>query len=396
MWNSSFQRVVFFHVPKTAGTSLGEYLRQQYPADQTWIQSTPTDFSFRDEGIGRYSYVSGHIPLGDFLDDFSDPSWLKIVVLRSPLTHLPSRFYYHQSVHHHIVDPTDLDLFHRACRMSLTEFLEQGDDEEFITYFDNPQIRFLLGMGAEPITDAHVTEAIHLLDRCEIVGLRERLLPCAQLIARELGREIPSSLPTLRTGQNNPFRLDLAERSAIAAISARTVYDEQIFRWAIRRFDDQLRAFDLAIPSVDVAPDSSPCFLYDVVRSLERDVVNARWGQEARLINDQIILHPPAPDVGSAEIRIKNMPLAGQRKLSARLVVPDPNGPVIVFSIALHRDDVPIFETSHSLPGGSSSEITGLVPAIFGNIELVLRTKVAPPAEHNFYATAIFEAAQVL
>jgi hypothetical protein len=343
-------------------------------------------------------YVSGHLR-PKLHGEFFDRQWLKVLLLRSPLTHIPSQFYHFRHAHNHDTEQNS-DLLARAESMDLATFLRCGDSNfDFRPLFDNPQIRFILNLRNEALTNAHVDEAISILGDFDVVGIRERLLQTAHVVAGKFGKPAPQSLPRLRTGgANNQFYIDAAPRDTIDAILDRTRFDDQLFRWAWARLDRQTGALRQSVP-VDAPPASAegrPIMLFDLFMDERRQVRNVAWGSDGMTLGNQILLHPPMPDLGRAEIWMEEVELAGQSQISAEVHLPDSNSPDVIFSCSLSSGEQTIAETQVQISAGQRVTMkTAILPPRFGKATIRLGTQVAPGCDRNHYASAIFHNAKI-
>jgi hypothetical protein len=80
----------FFHIPKTAGTSLGEFLRSLYPKDERFDFIKPEQLIGMSRAeINRHRYFHGHV--GNLLYPFLDRDVPTITFLRDPFEQSISR-----------------------------------------------------------------------------------------------------------------------------------------------------------------------------------------------------------------------------------------------------------------------------------------------------------------
>jgi hypothetical protein len=395
-----FDRLAFFHVPKTAGTTLGDTLGKWFSPLESWLQPNSQDYvTFREGvGTGTLRYVSGHLR-PKLHGELFGPDWLKVLLLRSPLTHLPSQFYHFSHAHNHDTEQNS-DLLARAKSMDFPTFLRSGDSNlDFLPLFDNPQIRFILNLRNDPLTNAHLDEAISIMSDFGVVGVRERLLQTAHVVAAKFGRPAPRSLPRLRTGgANNPFHIDSASRDAIDAILERTRFDDQLFRWAWARLDRQTGTLQDSLP-IETPPRSAeerPIMLFDLFIDERRQVRNVEWGTEGMTLGDRIVLHPPMPEFGEAELWMDDVELAGQSQISTEVHLPDVNSPDVIFSCSLICGEQVIAETHVQISAGQRVTMkTAILPPRFGKATIRLATQVASGWDRNHYASAIFHNARV-
>ena len=138
--------LVFFHIPKTAGTTISSIIRPLYSKEECYICSSDNrthlqgniDFAnLDDEQKRKYKYISGHLEL--FLLHNIPQDYIAITFLRNPVERIISLYYFILKTETHHLH-TRLN----ESNISLKEFVLGGFWEEV----DNGMTRRLSGIGS--------------------------------------------------------------------------------------------------------------------------------------------------------------------------------------------------------------------------------------------------------
>jgi hypothetical protein len=259
--------MIFMHIPKTAGLTLRDIIRRQYPPDEIYLPHYPPEHR-----VNYVRYLRGEAPRPDPLPGGPNHRFLELLralpagrrdQLRVVMGHI--WFGIHEPLRQPFTymtvlrDPVDriLSLYHhRATRhdlgMTLEEFLRAGRDLQL----DNNQVRHLAAtpdadIRFEPATPEMYDRAIENLDRhFSVVGLTERfdltLLAAAKAFGWSrlgyLSQNVSSGRP--RKEQLSPELLKILDRH--------TEYDRALHRRATERFPAMLERLDID-PERDLA-----------------------------------------------------------------------------------------------------------------------------------------------
>lgn len=178
--------IFFMHIPKTAGTSFNNYIRQYfgYGMSHTHIQTTPLE---RQQEMARTShFLSGHITLEHIPTIFSDRSGVhRHTIVRQPLKQLHSHIGWVKGIaldpngdfyrkHHSLVQQMGRDLFQTdLSNPENLKLLVENLDGFQIDFFDNIQTRYFLDYRPDRVSQADCDQAIANISRFKTIGLTE-------------------------------------------------------------------------------------------------------------------------------------------------------------------------------------------------------------------------------
>ena len=175
------QKLIFLHIPKTAGTSVRAIVEQEYPKDacvQVYTNS-PEFYETIREAVAKAKALYGHTFYG--IHEWFDIDVRYIAFVRNPI-HRVISFYNHQ-----LLDKNSLHYEEVHDRgMTIRDMLHAGSSLEM----NNLMVRIISGYGGTDITDdtALWDNAIANIERhFEFVGLTERMPESVNILAQRLG-----------------------------------------------------------------------------------------------------------------------------------------------------------------------------------------------------------------
>ncbi|MGE3804343.1 MAG: sulfotransferase family 2 domain-containing protein [Gemmataceae bacterium] len=236
-------RLIFLHVPKTAGTSTAALLKRSFHAEEVarlengispfdficWLRALPLDRK------RRLRLVLGHMGFG--VHAFLPEESTYITVLRHPVDRIISLYYF-------IVRNTDHPWHEIIARMSFMEFAL----DPVSTIVDNFQVRMLAAEDGVildgPLTDKHLERARHHLERhFALVGFQEHMAPFVERL-QHLIQAAATPLPNVNV---TPGRPRVAE---LSAFDQRKILDKNHLDARLNEFARQLPACALATDRV--------------------------------------------------------------------------------------------------------------------------------------------------
>ena len=239
-------RIFFMHIPKTAGTSFNNYIRQYfgYGKSHTHIQTTPLA---EQQAMATAShFMSGHITLEHIETIYAGTDNLDIhTIVRDPVKQLHSHIGWVKGIalvpegeffkkHHHLVQKMGRDLFNTDLSdpRNLKALADNLDGFQ-IDFFDNIQTRYFLDYRPDRVEQKDCDNAIDNLSRFKTIGLTE-----------DFGHYTGEFCDYYRieqkpiTSVHNPSRVrplfDVNDPDTLAAIEPMVRYDRQLYQ-AIRQ-----------------------------------------------------------------------------------------------------------------------------------------------------------------
>ena len=239
-------KLIFLHVPKTAGSTFRHIIERQYNSNSI-LHLYASDFgeelaAISPNQIDRLRVVMGHFYFG--AHNFLSHPTTYITFLRDPIERVISHFYYarHAPAHH---------FYDSARKMSLNEFVEyssrmSNESGTALGYFsDNDQTRQLAGQCGVPSFGTSSDELLkiakkNLAEHFAVVGITEKFDHSLILISRLFGWRHP-----FYTKQNVTRRRPHKEqlpRETLSVVEANNELDLELYRYAKKLFQDQIRA----------------------------------------------------------------------------------------------------------------------------------------------------------
>ena len=231
--NQNFQLLIFIHIPKTAGTTLSDVLKQQYKkSDIITIHGTVEENveKFQEkyyQNQNTVRLIKGHMTYG--LHKVLDCPYTYITVLRNPVSRIISVYYYllQSNLHpqHHLVKGK-----------TLAEFVSSG------TAHNNGQTRFIAGQ----YNPSDRGQSINLLERAKnnlkenftVVGLTERFDETLMLLKRKLDW-VYMPLYVKQNKSKKPDKATITE-DTVTLIQNQNSLDIELYQYATEIFEHRL------------------------------------------------------------------------------------------------------------------------------------------------------------
>lgn len=261
------QKMVFFHIPKTGGTSLNAYLRAQFPTEQRalHIERPHKGGAWTKSNLASKSLITGHLDYDRMGELVSLEGAWRIIVLREPAALLRSQLAWVER----LADPANAamlagfpgdiqSIVRRESGMGPAAFLAGLTDYER-GLFDNVQLRTLLSLpGKIPLAESHVAPAAERLASFNLVGITSRLEDFLHLLAFHR-RWLPHRrYPRLNIGQDAHFaRIDSGDSALAASVEELTRFDKQLYARACVIFEEHMRQMREALQREH--PQASDC-----------------------------------------------------------------------------------------------------------------------------------------
>ena len=229
------QTAIFFHIVKTAGTTLHQIIDRHYQPDETyWIgtKGHPLEHftSLSEADRAKIRLLRGHMVFG--LHTFLPGPSIYFTLLRDPVERTLSYYYFIRRTPEHYCH----DLI-TSNDMSLEEFLENKADDLII----NGQTRVLAGKKWHKECTEGAVEAAkrNLREHFTIVGLVERFDETLHLLKRALNWQ---NLYYIRqnVGTNRPGMDGLPPATLDAVIKANQ-FDIELYQYATELFEEKIR-----------------------------------------------------------------------------------------------------------------------------------------------------------
>ncbi len=223
--------VLFLHLPKTAGSTLGLILKHQYPLGVIRFDGNPKVgwkygrfASFYKSSARRTRCIFGHYPFG--VHRYVRKPFTYITLLRDPVERVISLYYYIRRSPGHY-------LYKHVINMSLNEFATANFSQN-----SNNQT-FLISGGSNNIQTAKK----NLRKFFSIVGVTERFNESLFLMKKQLRwRNMPNYVSRNVT-KNRPSTNEVSPQ-VVELIKQKNQLDIQLYEFAQHLFDTKLKSLD--------------------------------------------------------------------------------------------------------------------------------------------------------
>ncbi|HVV92410.1 MAG TPA: hypothetical protein VHD15_03220 [Hyphomicrobiales bacterium] len=222
-------RVVFLHIPKTAGSSVNRYFKRHLGSARSggsvffFDGMTARELAVAQARAERARFIGGHFG-GRILAEIRRPDDLVFTFLREPAARLRSHYSY---------DRTHPDGTETARRLALAEYVA-SDETEALAATDNVMARQLavaydFAQSADMPLDAIAEAALGTLATLDFVGLVETIDDDLSALAGLCGLPPPPRAPRVNaTSRGHAGAEDAAALRALAG--PRLDADERVYR----------------------------------------------------------------------------------------------------------------------------------------------------------------------
>ena len=262
--------LIFLHIGKTAGSTMRQVLRRQFPSSEIMLVRSPTRDPKRLRREDTLAYfaglpeaerarprlILGHTIFG--LHEFVPRPSTYITLLRDPLSLVVSQYGYVRRTPGHWLHET-------ALRLSLEEYVQSGLSLEM----DNSQTRAISGDVSTEFgrCSREMLEAAtrHIDQSFTLVGLTERFDESLVLLGKAFGW---SRLAYMRVNVAPSRQRKALPSETTDMIRRQNVLDQELYDRTVEAFQRSAEAY--------------PAFDHDLRRLRRRNLVYRPWGQLRR------------------------------------------------------------------------------------------------------------------
>ena len=214
-------KVLFMHIPKTAGTSFNTFAESYLPKDKAITQVQTENKQKYPLFNASYYYVSGHLSLDALRENFDLNNFDLYTILREPYRHLHSHLNWVKAV----VDAPDSGFAHEhpevvqkmAMQIGTLDLSKPEILSEFVQdlggfgldFFDNCQTRYFLDHRPIKVTREHLENALTNLECFTDIGITEQYQAFTQRFCHRIGvAYCEQQAPLNKAKSENLFDLD--------------------------------------------------------------------------------------------------------------------------------------------------------------------------------------------
>ena len=245
-------RIVFLHIPKTAGSSIHSILSEQYVAEEICPERFDGIASMSEEQLSRYRCFSGHFTRRS-VDRIPGKNYV-FTFLRNPEKRILSLYYFWRSHRSSVVQAGNLVGPRFARELNLEEFLG-CTEAAVLDAVDNAMTRQLVDGDHYLRFEEYRTKApeklvenvVDYLKNMEFVGFQENFSNDFNDLLARLHIPVPGVIPNINTRATNSHELRFEEVDeqiitdlARERLQQLTALDQQVYAQAIELFTQKI------------------------------------------------------------------------------------------------------------------------------------------------------------
>jgi hypothetical protein len=235
------QRIIFLHLPKTAGLTLHNIIERQYTPqnihtiDPSGVMESVQAFkNLSAERRAEIHLLKGHMNFASELHKSLPEPVTYFTLLRNPIDRVISHYYFTRSlINHHLNE--------LVSNTSLQELLEQ----DLIPMFNNEQTRWLAGEWKEIKFGEYREEALeraksNLREHFSVVGLTERFDETLLLLKNTYDWPRNVFYTRVNVTAKRPKK-EAVSPATLEAIVQANLLDIELYQYAVTLFEEQMR-----------------------------------------------------------------------------------------------------------------------------------------------------------
>jgi Sulfotransferase family len=243
----TFDRIaVFNHIPKTAGMSFHQFIKDNVPSNSVLdfytLDNRDRLVEYASQTQSRYAAIVGHLPYSFFVNLTLPAAASHITVLREPVSRLVSYYYYIRTSETHYLHDWVI-----GENVSLHKFFESQPTMEI----DNLHLRFLCSTDCSNVPIGGCKREMldeakdNLQNRFAVVGLQEYFAQSLVLTARTMGWTHITN-PEINRAENKPKSSE-KEAETLALIQSMNEFDIELYSFAQELFIKRCNELDIAL-----------------------------------------------------------------------------------------------------------------------------------------------------
>lgn len=257
--NQENSKLIFFHIPKTAGSTLRNIFYHQYEREEVFEMKvkghqiqTQEFTSLSQKRIAKIRLLMGHMPFG-LHTSFGEVNYHYFTMLRNPVERVISNYYWIRRNPNHLL----YDLIN-SKKIGLLEFIESDLNPSL----NNGYVKFLTTKDKKKkVTDKLFNEALSLLKQeFIVVGITERFNESIILLSKLMNWQKRIFYTKQNATANRPQITDI-DNSAIQSIISKNEWDLKLYVWAEKQLEKQIKEYGeirMSVNCLKVRLNSNP------------------------------------------------------------------------------------------------------------------------------------------
>jgi len=261
-------KLLYFHIPKTAGSSINQFFATHIPKHHFHIESQKNlDKAFCES----YDFISGHVTYTKMDRIINLEEWITFATFRDPLSYTISHLKWVRKLadsgekkrlkgHSQIIQDIALKMkkFDFSIPKEITKFIQWLESIN-VFYFHNTQLHYIHPtQNQDFISDRQLEIALQKMKKINFIGIQEDLDEFMEIISYEFGWKL-DSIPKVNINENNygfdindpetqEALLPLYEKDLIIYEEAKKLYNKQKILYETKEIENIVGSVDKITP----------------------------------------------------------------------------------------------------------------------------------------------------
>jgi hypothetical protein len=244
-------KLLYFHVPKTAGSSINHFFSKNLKKCTTHIESKVNlDKNFCE----KHEFISGHVPYNRMQKMLNLDEWITFATFREPVSYVVSHLKWVRK----LADPGEEErlrnhpeIFQKiALKMTEFDFANPQDITRFIAwlesinfyYFHSTQMHYMNATKNQgQLNKKQIEIALKNLSKINFIGIQEKMNEFMEMISYEFGWEL-SEFPKENINDNHyGFNINCTE--TVKALYPLYKNDILLYAEAKKQYEEQKKLY---------------------------------------------------------------------------------------------------------------------------------------------------------
>lgn len=229
MTNKRQPKILYFHIPKTGGSSVNDFFIKRFLNCSVHIESLS---EFTSKELNKFNFISGHVIYCNVSTVINLEEWITLITLREPYSQVIS----HLAWVRRLAEASNKNEFNAAAtifqtvatRMLTYDFSKPNDIHSFIDWLESIQFFYFHDTQLVYLSrEKDIDQAIKNLSNINYIGITENINGFLRVVSNNILEE-KIFFPTKIVNENkNKYGINIHDPSTLLALD-RLIHNDKI------------------------------------------------------------------------------------------------------------------------------------------------------------------------